>query len=66
MTEAEKQARNRRQKLLDIHKEAARYFYYQLKSQGGANARDYFEQRKLSGCLLYTSGTGDGGSPPGI
>ena len=42
VTEAEKQARNRRQKLLDIHKEAARYFYYQLKSQGGANARDYF------------------------
>ena len=27
VTEAEKQARNRRQKLLDIHKEAARYFY---------------------------------------
>ena len=58
VTEAEKQARNRRQKLLDIHKEAARYFYYQLKSQGGANARDYFEQRKLSGETIAHFGLG--------
>lgn len=43
VTEAEKQARNRRQKLLDIHKEAAQVFYYQLKSQA-APSRDYFDR----------------------
>ena len=58
VTEAEKQARNRRQKLLDIHKEAARYFYYQLKSPGGANARNYFGQRRLDSDTIARFGLG--------
>lgn len=48
MTDEQKKAQNRRQRLLDIHKLAAQYYYYQLKSKNGANARNYFESRNLS------------------
>ena len=47
MTDEQKQLQNRRQRLLDIHKLAAQYYYYQLKSKNGANARSYFENRQL-------------------
>jgi DNA primase len=33
--------------LLEINKKAATYYYYQLKGEGGENARRYFEKRKL-------------------
>ena len=48
MTDEQKKVQNRRQHLLDIHKLAAQYYYYQLKSKNGANARSYFEKRRLS------------------
>ena len=48
VTEEQKRIQNKRQRLLDIHKMTARYFYYQLKSKNGANARAYFEKRCLS------------------
>ena len=48
MTDEQKKVQNRRQQLLDIHKLAAQYYYYQLKSKNGANARSYFEKRRLS------------------
>ena len=48
MTDEQKKAQNRRQQLLDIHKLAAQYYYYQLKSKNGANARSYFEKRRLT------------------
>ena len=48
MTEEQKQVQNKRQKLLDIHKIAAQYYYYQLKGKNGVNARQYFENRQLN------------------
>ncbi len=39
---------NRRQKLLDINKESANYFYYQLRSPQGSVGMDYFKRRMLS------------------
>lgn len=48
VTEEQKRIQNKRQRLLDIHKMTAQYFYYQLKSKNGANARAYFEKRCLS------------------
>jgi len=48
ITEEQKRIQNKRQRLLDIHKMTAQYFYYQLKSKNGANARAYFEKRCLS------------------
>ena len=48
MTEEQKQMQNKRQRLLDIHKLAAKYYYYQLKSKNGENARKYFENRRLT------------------
>jgi DNA primase len=47
-TEEQKKLQNQKQRLLDIHKVAAQYFYYQLKGSNGANARAYFEKRRLS------------------
>ena len=46
-TEEQKRIQNKRQKLLDIHKAAAQYFYYQLKGKNGENARAYFDKRRL-------------------
>lgn len=48
LTQEQQQARNKRQQLLDIHKLAARYFYYQLSKEQGQQARDYLERRALS------------------
>lgn len=48
VSEEQKRIQSQRQRLLDIHKMAARYFYYQLKSKNGANALAYFENRCLS------------------
>ena len=39
---------NRRQKLLEINKESANYFYYQLRSPQGRVGYDYFKNRMLS------------------
>lgn len=46
-----KEARERadlRNILFEVNKKAARYFYYQMKGENGAQARAYFEKRKLS------------------
>ena len=48
VSEEQKRIQSQRQRLLDIHKMAAWYFYYQLKSKNGANALAYFEKRCLS------------------
>lgn len=48
VTEEQKRIQNKRQRLLDIQKQAAQYFYYQLKSKNGVNARAYFEKRRLT------------------
>lgn len=46
-----KEARERadlRNTLFEVNKKAARYFYYQMKGENGAQARAYFEKRQLS------------------
>lgn len=48
MTEEQKKAQSKKQILLDIHKIAAQYYYYQLKGRSGENARNYFEKRRLT------------------
>ena len=58
MTEEAKKIQGKRQRLLDIHKLAARYFYYQLKGKEGANARSYFEERRLEGATITHFGLG--------
>ncbi|MDD6572873.1 MAG: DNA primase [Thermoflexaceae bacterium] len=44
--------------LFEINKKAATYFYYQLKGENGANARAYFEKRKLSEETINRFGLG--------
>ena len=58
MTDEQKKVQNKRQKLLDIHKLAAQYYYYQLKGKNGANARQYFEKRRLSSETIAHFGLG--------
>ncbi len=47
-SEEAKKAIQRKQILLDIHKEAGRYFYYNLQHGGQQEAKEYLEKRKLS------------------
>ena len=46
--EAMKQKESKRAKLLEANKEAAKYFYYQLRSQTGLVALNYLKQRELT------------------
>lgn len=48
----------RRQKLLQINKEAATYFYYQLRSPQGKIGYDYFKKRQLSDETMKQFGLG--------
>lgn len=45
-------------RLLEIHKKAARYFYYQLKQEGGRSALDYLRGRGLSEETIRRFGLG--------
>lgn len=59
--EYSREARERadlRNTLFEINKKAATYFYYQLKGENGANARAYFEKRKLSEETINRFGLG--------
>lgn len=47
-----------RQKLLDIHKLAARYFYYQLTQPQGRQAMEYLSGRKLTHDTIVKFGLG--------
>lgn len=57
-TEEMKAKNNRRQQLLDINKEAAKYFYYQLRSKPGAIGLEYFEKRQLTDEIMKQFGLG--------
>ena len=48
MSAEERQERDLRLLLQEIHKEAGKYFYYQLKSEGGKRALDYLTGRGLT------------------
>ena len=57
-SEAVRQKENKRAKLLEINKEAAKYFYYQLRSERGNNAHNYLVKRKLSEEMMHKFGLG--------
>ena len=48
MTAAQKREADKRTRLLEINKEAAKYFYTLLRSEIGKRAHDYFKKRELS------------------
>lgn len=53
-----KQEADLRSQLLQINKEAAKYFYYQLKSPKGEIARAYFARRELTDKTIQRFGLG--------
>lgn len=55
--EARRQA-DKKSRLLEIHKKAARFFYYQLKQEGGRDAYAYLRDRALSEETIRRFGLG--------
>ena len=51
-----RQADSRRAKLLEINKEAAKYFYYQLRTERGSVGMEYLRKRELSDETMIISG----------
>lgn len=54
----EKKAQSRRTKLLEINKEAAKYFYFQLRSKQGGIGYQYLKNRELSDETMNHFGLG--------
>ena len=48
MSEEDKKRANKRKRLLDIHSEAAKYYYSMLRSPEGSQGYEYFKKRELS------------------
>lgn len=46
-SEEMKRQESRRSRLLEVNKEAAKYFYYKLRSKSGQNGYDYLKKREL-------------------
>ena len=53
-----KKKENKRAKLLEVNKEAAKYFYYQLRSERGAIGYRYLSKRELSDETIKKFGLG--------
>lgn len=53
-----RQADTRRAKLLEINKEAAKYFYYQLRTERGSVGMEYLRKRELSDETMNHFGLG--------
>ncbi len=53
-----KAMRDKRQILLDINKEAAKYYYYQLRGRTGEKGLEYFRKRELTDETLQHFGLG--------
>lgn len=51
----------RRARLLEVNREAAKFFYYQLRSPHGETGRQYLEKRKLSDETMHKFGLGYAG-----
>ncbi len=47
-SEEAKRRESRRQRLLEVNKEAAKFYYYQLRLPHGAKAKEYLDKRQLS------------------
>ena len=61
MTAAQRQKADRRAKLLEINKTAAKYFYMLLRSPQGQHALDYFIRRELTPQTMQHFGLGYSG-----
>lgn len=57
-TQEQKKAQGRRARLLEVNKEAAKYFYYQLRAGQGNAAYAYLKGRELSGETMKRFGLG--------
>ncbi len=57
-SEEAKRRESRRQKLLAVNKEAATFYYYQLRSERGSKAREYLDKRALSDATRKNFGLG--------
>ncbi len=53
-----REKQSKRDKLLEVNKEAAKYFYYQLRTDKGKQGRDYFTKRELSEETMKKFGLG--------
>ena len=58
LSEEDKRKMNLKSLLLEINKEAAKYFYYQLRSKPGENGMRYFKKRELSDETMQKFGLG--------
>ncbi len=58
MNSAQRQAADRRSRLLEINREAAKYYYCLLRSPRGQRAHAYFTERKLSEETMQRFGLG--------
>lgn len=58
--QARKEA-DRRQRILEINKVAAKYYYVMLRNNGGKRALDYFHKRELSDVTIQKFGLGSSG-----
>ncbi len=47
-SEEAKKRETRRQRLLEVNKEAAKFYFYQLRSEHGIKAKEYLDRRQLS------------------
>lgn len=56
-----KQRENRRARLLEVNREAAKYFYYQLRSPAGSLGHQYLKKRELSDETMHKFGLGYAG-----
>ncbi len=57
-SEEAKRAKDRRSKLMEVNKEAAKYFYYQLRAPQGQKGLDYLKERKLTDETMKQFGLG--------
>ncbi len=53
-----KEKQSKKSKLLEVNKEAATYFYYQLRNESGKVGYDYFKSRELSDETMKKFGLG--------
>ena len=58
MSDEDRKKKDLKNTVLDVNREAARYFHYLLGTDNGKNARSYFEKRELSSDTVTAFGLG--------